>query len=147
MKRKQKSSKIKVFFDASILLSGLYSPRGASGELLRMARERKILGYVSDFVIQEVERNLNKFGLKKEDLRLALTNFETFIFGDKLSSEDYYKFMYTVDSKDIHLFIACDKLKVDYLVSLDKKHILSLRNKVKFVKISTPGELLMKLKR
>ncbi len=146
MRKKRKSSKIKVFFDASVLLSGLYSSSGASGELLKLAREGKILGYVSDFVIQEVERNLDKLRLKKEDLKLALSNFKALVFGGKLSIEDHYEFILTVDPKDLHIFIACDKLKVDYLVSLDKKHILSLKNKVEFVKIFTPGELLAKLK-
>ena len=46
------------------------------------------------------------------------------------------------DVGDIHLFTSAKDLKVDYLVSLDKKHVLSLKNKVKIFKVVSPGELI-----
>lgn len=146
MRKKQKLLKIKVFFDASVLLSGLYSPSGASGELLRLVKTGDILGYVSDLVIEEVVRNLDKVGLTRPSLELILGSFKIVELGRDLSIEESYTILEFVDIKDLHIFVACYKVKPDFLVSLDKKHILSLRNKINFVKILTPGELLIKLK-
>ena len=46
------------------------------------------------------------------------------------------------DFGDIHLFESAESLRVDYLVSLDKKHVLSLARKVKSFKIVSPGGLI-----
>ena len=46
------------------------------------------------------------------------------------------------DIGDVHLLTSSKNAKADYLVSLDKKHILSLKKKLKDFKIVSPGELI-----
>ena len=57
-----------------------------------------------------------------------------------------YKSIVT-DFDDAHLIASAQELKVDYLVSLDKKHILALKRKFKVAKIVNPGELIEILKK
>ena len=45
------------------------------------------------------------------------------------------------DDKEAHIIAAADKSKVDYLITLDKKHLLNIKQKLPF-KIVTPGEFL-----
>ncbi|MFV1917356.1 MAG: hypothetical protein ACC618_02680 [Patescibacteria group bacterium] len=52
-----------------------------------------------------------------------------------------------VDTGDARLFATGKELKVDYLVSLDKKHVLSLKSKLKKLKIVNTGELIEILKK
>ena len=49
------------------------------------------------------------------------------------------------DVGDTHLFTSAENSKVHYLVSLDRKYILSLSKKIKKFKIITLGELIEKL--
>jgi uncharacterized protein len=53
---------------------------------------------------------------------------------------------YTKDKDDDIYFELCLKIKADYLVSLDKKHILILEPSFKQPKIVTPGQLVSELK-
>lgn len=50
-----------------------------------------------------------------------------------------------IDQGDSHVLASALELDVDYLVSLDKKHILALKNKIKKFAIASPKELIEKL--
>jgi putative PIN family toxin of toxin-antitoxin system len=137
--------KVKVFFNASVIIAGLHSPKGGSGKLLNWVDQEKIKGLISEIVFYEVFKHTGKTGLNEERCRKkVLKIFDKNILSAprKIST----KFRTIVkDEGDIHLLESSKSCKIDYLVSLDKKHILSLQEKVKDFEIVSPGELILKL--
>jgi len=134
-----------VFFNASVILAGLKSPNGGSAKLLNWVKENKIIGIISETVIEEVLKNTNKIFLTKEKaLKLISQNF---LVIKAPSKKFFYLFKDIVlDEGDIHLLVSTKNVKANFLVSLDKKHILSLKNKIKDFKIVSPKELIEFLK-
>ena len=47
-----------------------------------------------------------------------------------------------IDEGDSHVLASCEEEKVKYLVTLDKKHLLTLKGKITGLEILTPGELI-----
>jgi len=43
-----------VLFNASVVLAGLKSPQGGSGELLLWSKQKKIQGLISEAILDEV---------------------------------------------------------------------------------------------
>ena len=145
MKESKKTPK--VLFNASVILSGLKSPSGGSAVLLRWSKEGVIDALVSELIINEVAKNISKLKVTKSAYKRKLKG----IFAEvspppnaKLVKK--YKSIVT-DFDDAHLIASAQELKVDYLVSLDKKHILALKRKFKVAKIVNPGELIEILKK
>jgi len=52
-----------------------------------------------------------------------------------------------IDCGDAHVLACARETKADFLVSLDKKHILILKGKIKKLKIVSPGELIEIIKK
>lgn len=133
----------KVFLDSSIIIAGINSATGASNFILKLSKDRHIESFVSEMVIQEVVRNLKKKLPEKvliEFLKyLAESNFKKVDFEKET---EILKFQGITDSKDIHILAAADKAKVDYLITLDKKHLLNLRNDDLAFEIVAPAEFL-----
>ena len=65
----KKEQKIRVFFNASVILAGLRSPNGASGTLLSWIKQQKITGVISEVVWSEVLRNTHNVGLSQENTK------------------------------------------------------------------------------
>lgn len=143
MQKRQKYLKIKVLFNASVVLAGINSPKGGSALLLNLVKTKKLNGIVSEIIFDEILRHSSKFGLTKEEV----SNFSFGIFSEisvaPTNSEVKRYFKTVVDEGDAHVLASCFKEKVDYLVTLDKKHLLILKGKIKGLKIITPGELLV----
>lgn len=135
----------KVFLDASVIIAGMNSSTGASNFILKLSKDKKIRSFVSEMVIQEVVRNLKKKLPDKVLIEffkyLSESNFKKVEFEGE---SEVLKYQGITDAKDVHIIAAADKSKVDYLVTLDKKHLLNLRQKLPF-KIVTPGEFLKQL--
>ena len=142
MKKKQKISKIKVLFNASVVLSGINSPEGGSAKVLGLAKKRGITGYISEIILDEVLRHAEKFDLsKKEIMKFCLDSFsKVSLAPDKDTVIKYQKVV--ADEGDAHVLASCEDEKADYLVTLDKKHLLVLKGKIKGLKILTPGEFI-----
>lgn len=147
MKRKQKNLKPKVLFNASVVLSGINSPKGGSAVILDLVKTRKINGVISEIIFDEILRHSSKFDLTIEEI----SNFCLEIFSEVSSApiqkeiEEYLKVV--IDDGDAHVLASSKKEKADYLVTLDKKHLLILRGKIKGLKIVSPGELIEILSR
>lgn len=143
---KRKNLKPKVFFNASVILSGLKSPQGGSGKLLLYIKKEKITGIISEIILDESLRHAEKMGFKKmvlEESILAL--FTPIIPAPKSESVKIYESV-SLDQGDAHVLASHVESKADFLVTLDKKHLLVLQGKVKKVTIISPGELLGLLK-
>jgi len=135
----KKKKRPTVFFNASVILAGLKSPRGGSARLIFWVQEGKIKGIISELILDEVERNLSKLSLTKRNL-VKLSDFRL-ILAPKGSLVEKFK-KKVVDHGDAHVLASAKEEGVDYLVSLDKKHLLILKNKVGKIKIVSPKELI-----
>ena len=130
-----------VFFNASVILAGLKSPNGGSAKLLNWVKENKIIGIISEIVIEEVLKNTNKIFLTKEKALKLISQIFLIV---KSPNKKYFSVFKDIvlDEEDIHLLVSAKNVKANFLVSLDKKHILSLKNKIKDFKIVLPKELI-----
>lgn len=134
---------IKVFFDASVIFSAIYSKSGGSSKLALLTQKKKILGITSETVLKEVEGNAHKFGPAANDLTTFITE-NNFIVREKIASDELKPFISIVVEKDAHVLAGAVSTRADYLVTLDKKHINneSVKRKINKPQIVSPKELL-----
>lgn len=134
---------IKIFLDSSVIIAGINSNTGASFAVLELVRRKKIDGFVSSIVVKEVLRNLKKkFSPNKTTSFLqflAESSLKKVVFKGEYEVLAFRKI--TID-KDIHAIAGAAKSNAQYLVTLDKKHLLSLRDLSLSFKIISPGDLL-----
>lgn len=137
---------IKIFLDSSVIIAGVYSTTGASQVILKLSKNGKIIASVSKIVLQEVMRNLKKKMPENVLIQfleyLALSNFRKVDFEHE---SEILKYQGITEDKDIHVIAAAFKSGADYLVTLDKKHLLGLEWKNSPFKIVTPGEFLKRI--
>lgn len=142
MLRRQKKLKPKVLFNASVVLSGLNSPKGGSAKVLGYVKADKIHGVISEIILDEILRHSSKIGYTKEGLHEKCVGiFNKIERSPKPETVKKYKNI-VIDEGDCHVLASAEEVGADYLVSLDKKHILILQNKFKNLKIVTPAELI-----
>lgn len=131
----------KVFFNASVILAGLKSPLGGSGKILKWGRQKKIKALASELILDEVLRNMVRVGLTED--QIAKSAKEIFLIvpapGASLV-KNFYKI--SVNVGDSHVLAGSTETKADFLVTLDKKHLLVLKDRIKTFKIVSPGELI-----
>lgn len=141
----KKSSIPIVFFNASVVLAGLNSPSGGSGKLLRLSKQKQIKAVISEIVLDEIIRNASKIKLSKTEVKKLIFNFFTHIISPP--TEEFFNLYrnMVIDYGDIHLLVSAKEAKADFLVTLDKKHILILQKKIKEIKIVSPKQLLENL--
>lgn len=130
-----KRHKAVVLFNASVIIAGMYNPRGGSGKILKWVREKKIIGVASEVILNEVKRHVVKSEVDK-----------LFLIISPPAEETVRKYNSIVaDQGDSHVLASAAELEADYLVSLDKKHILALKDKIKRFTIVSPKELIEKM--
>lgn len=139
---------IEVFIDASVLFAASDSPSGASREIIRYALRGQILLVVNKFVLEETEKNLtNKrpaalasFQVIQEAIPFKLV----YPTRDEVLAVQPYTAL-----KDAPHFATALKAKVYCLVSLDRKHMVDIRDKVQQelgLRILLPAELLEEIR-
>lgn len=139
---KKMAASIIVLFNASVVLAGLKSSTGGSAKLLSLSKKKAISGTISEIVFDEVVRNSPKIGLEKEQVKKMIKTIFPYIFSaPKKETVDLFR-KTVIDDGDAHVLATCREIKAKFLVSLDKKHLLILQKKVKWVKIVSPGELI-----
>ncbi len=142
MLKNQKNLRLKVLFNASVVLSGLKSPKGGSGKLLQFVKSNKIDGKISEVIYDEILKHHQKLGIPKVKVeKESLKLFKKLIYRPEEKLVNFYKKKVT-DDGDAHVLATCDQEKIKYLVTLDKKHLLVLKGKIKGLNILTPGELI-----
>lgn len=146
MPKKQENSKARVFFNASVIIAGLISPKGGSAKLLNMVKFGELNGEISEIIVDEISRHALKTKIKKHTLQKRMRDIFRNISDapDKKSVRKFEKIV--SDLGDAHVLASCAELDIDYLVTLDKKHLLALKDKIKKFRIMTPGEFLQVLK-
>jgi predicted nucleic acid-binding protein len=134
-----------VFFNASVVIAGVLSPRGGSARVINWVKNGKIQGVISEIIFNEVLRHSEKINKSEEVLASEILKFNFMIV--KAPSRLDSKFEKIVlDLGDVHVLTSALRSKVEYLITLDAKHILSLSSKVKDFKIVTPGQLIKELR-
>lgn len=131
-----------VFFNASVILAGLFSRSGGSAKLLKWVRQKKITGIISEIVLDEVIRKAPKIRLSAgEAQRLTITTFSQVLPAPedrKVTAQKRFVF----DQDDAHILASAKQARANFLVTLDKKHLLILQNKIKWTKIVSPKQLI-----
>lgn len=135
--------RIKVFVDTSVLISGLASSAGALGAVLDLCEAEVIQMVISRQVIVEADRNfLTKLPRLLNRFRQFIHDLKPLMIDDPGPSL-VKKATAIVGRKDASILAAALDGKVDYLVTLDKKHFLSPRaRKGAGVTVLTPSEFL-----
>jgi putative PIN family toxin of toxin-antitoxin system len=134
---------VRVFIDTSVLIAGLASEAGASGAVLDLCEAGLVQMVVSRQVLVEADRN---FSAKLPDL---VDSFRRFIRDLRpLMVEDppvelVERTAKVVNLKDAPILAAAQSSESDYLITLDKKHFLKVRDQVELpLSVVTPEEFL-----
>lgn len=134
--------RIKVFLDSSVLIAGLASRKGGSHEVLALAELGIIIPCISEDVVSEVLRNVQK-NLPNSALHYY-NLFKTMPFKVMDASEKDTEYAKTlINEKDAPILAAAISGSVDWLLSLDK-HFLRLERSPGF-NVGTPGMFLQML--
>lgn len=136
---------VKAFFNASVILAALNSPRGGSAKLIKYCRQQKIHGEISEIVLDEIRRNLFKFKITTGEVKRTVLNFQKILPPPEEKLVKKYQRV-VIDPGDGHILASAEEAKVKYLVSLDKHHILTLAKKITKFKIVNPKQLLQILR-
>lgn len=134
-----------VFFDASVIIAALLSPTGGSSLLLQYVKKGKVVGLTSQTVLEEILEEDKPKKIKKE--RAEIEQFiaqGNLLVREHISSEEIAPYKNMVDIEDAHLIAGANLLSCNYLVTLDKKHLLREDIQKKFLplKIVSPKQLL-----
>lgn len=135
---------MKVLFNASVILAGLKSKKGASGELLRLISTGKINGLISQTIFNEIIRHCGKLDLDPKFVGEQVLNiFEKNI--TRSPNEETVETCYPKvnDPGDAHVLASYTENQCQALITLDKKHLLILQGKIKDINIYSPGEFLI----
>lgn len=136
---------MKVFFDASVLFSAIYSSKGASFQLVSLVKKNKIIGITTQTVINELKNNLPKL---KDETSKNIDQFiveNNFIVRQTIIISEIKPYLSIVEANDAHVVAGAILTSCHYLVTLDKKHLNNqkIKEKIKKVTILSPKELLM----
>ncbi len=115
---------MRVFVDASVLFSAIFSAHGHARDVLHLAGQGILTLIVSRDVLDETERNLQKKSPGKIPLYTTLIAvLQPEIVEDPTPEEVAAAAEYTVQ-KDAPIVAAAIKANVDYLVTYDHKDLL-----------------------
>ncbi|MCL4490021.1 MAG: PIN domain-containing protein [Chloroflexi bacterium] len=136
----------RVFLDSSVLFSAAYSIHGHAHDLIMLGIREEITIVTSQMVFDETQRNLFESAPEKLtafDLIIANVHFEFVrpLKRDVLAATKH------VALKDAPIVAAARKAKVEFLVTLDKKHLLNRPDLARYVRaaIVTPKEAIERL--
>ena len=140
---KKPIQRIKVFIDTSVLIAGVASVSGASATVLDLCEAESIQMVISRQVLVEADRN---FSAKLPGL---VTQFRQFMRNlAPLMAEDppraaVERAAALIAQKDAAILAAALEAKVDYLITLDKKHFLKPKVKENIpLEVCTPADFL-----
>ncbi len=115
--------------------------------LLTKVAKRAIRGIISETILDEVIRNVHKAGHTKErTLEICETMFSPILPPPPSKAVERYTGIVR-DAGDTHLFATYDQAGCDFLVSLDKHHVLPLQGQLEGKTILAPAELLEALRK
>ena len=136
---------MKVFFDASVIIAALLSPTGGSEKTLSFVKLGLIKGITSHTVIEEIleEKHLYKLKRAKEEIEKFIAE-STLLIRKPITAAEVRPYLNLIDPDDAHLIAGAVLTSCEYLITLDKKHLLRPDIKENFLplRIVSPKELL-----
>lgn len=138
-------SKLNLFLDSSALFAGIASGTGAARVLLLLAESEHINVTISEQVVAETERAIaKKVPQALNDLRQAILATKARIVRDPSVEEVMEDLELISHAADVPIILAAMQDKVDYLVTLNRKHFMDDPGVAQRagIKIGTPGEAL-----
>ena len=141
---------MRVYFDVSVIIAGFLSSIGGSAQLFWLLQKKVLKGITSQTVIDEVleEDKPTKLKRTKEEIENFIVRSEILV-REAIPLEEIRKYEELVDPEDSHLIAGANLTHCEYLVTLDKKHLLrdDIQKKFLPLKIVSPKELLSKIVR
>ena len=138
----------RLFIDSSVLFSAAYSPRGNARNIILMAARRELTAVISKLVIDETNRNMIEKAPEKAHLLETIIDNIPFEI-TRPTKREVLAAAKHAELKDAPIIAAAKKTKVDFLVTLDKKHLLGKPELVDYIdaEIVTPKEAVIQLVR
>ncbi len=137
---------INLFLDSSALIAGIVSAKDAARVLLLLAESGHITVTISEQVLTESERAIaRKAPHALSDLRQAILASKVRIARDP-SLDDVFAHLNLISHPaDIPIVLAAMQAKIDYLVTLNRKHFIddSAVALQAGLRIGTPGDALI----
>ena len=134
---------IRAFIASSVFFTACISIRGASRAIIELAIQRNVWLVISKLVLQETEKNLSLKAPTAIALFHQFVDAVPFILVHPTKDEVIEAAAYTV-LKDAPIVAAAKSAQVDYLASLDRRHLVGNEavSKGSGLKIVLPDELL-----
>jgi predicted nucleic acid-binding protein len=136
-----------LFFDASVLVSGAHSPGGGSALLLEACRLGGFTAQSSFLVVLEALHTLKRNFPERSQARF--TAYLAAIEWDLLpvpSEAELEKYAPLIDAKDLHVLASALEGASQFLLTLDRRHILAAAPAVRTaglpLEILRPGEFI-----
>ena len=120
-----------LFFDASVLVAGGHSPRGGSALLLEAYKAGGFRAQATFAIFYEALHALRGFPQESQRRfhRLLLeVDWELVAVPPAEILEHYSQY---IDAKDVHVLAAAVEGGADFLLTLDRRHILAASDEVK----------------
>lgn len=138
---------MRVYFDASVLIASVLSSTGGSSKLLSFVKENKLIGIISQTVIDEVLEKREKIKKSKVEIEEFIAKSGLLVRKD-ITVNEVTPYMDKIDLEDAHLIAGALLTKCTHLVSLDKKHVLKEDIKKRFLplRIVSTKELFEEIK-
>ena len=116
---------IRAFVDTSVLFAASHSSTGASRELIRLAFQGEVQLVISADVLEEARRNLGVKLPDALDLFQQIVDLLPFEIATPTPEEVREAAKYTA-YKDAPIVAAAIRAQVDYLTSLDRRHLVGV---------------------
>jgi predicted nucleic acid-binding protein len=136
-----------LFFDASVLVAGSHSQEGGSALLLEACRMGGFTAQTTFLVILEafhtLERNFPQRSLDRFNDYLTAINWEILPVPQESKLQQYISLIHP---KDLHVLAAAAEGGSEFLLTLDRKHILAAAEAVEKaqlpIRILRPGDFI-----
>lgn len=137
---------VKIYLDAPVIIAAMLSPTGGSAKLLQFIKLGAIAGITSQTVIAEIEEHAAKIDKTSSEIKQFIQDSKILV-RKRISSSEEGPYQGLVEKEDIHVAAGAKLTRCDYLVTLDKKHLLKdeVRKAVKPLKVVNPKEILTDL--
>lgn len=121
---------MRIVIDSSVWIAGIGSRTGFASEVISKSYKNiEIEIFISEKILDEIEINLIK-KLKSEDLLAKRTRDTVRNLGDfevEINSQEENAVKIIKYNPDKHILALCKKIKAQYLISFDHKHLLPLK--------------------
>jgi len=139
------STSTKILLDANVYYAAAKSSTGGSVLILEFARKKNFTIVTTKHILKEAERNLRN----KESLQVLLQHYEN-LKSIKLkkieidTQKAVIALKNIINPKDALVLYAAQKARVNFLLTLDKKHFFNPKIKSQKIpfKILTPGDFI-----